>query len=731
MSGVVLGDLRLRWGRIGIIFWGMSFLATDFQIQWSALTAERVAPDIERALARAEERIAALEAGPEGEPTFENVLLALEEATEELSLAWGKVSHLTSVCDSKPLREAHNRMLPKVSAFFAKIPLNERLWGVVKRYEATEEAAKLTGARRRFLEETVKDFRQYGADLPAEKKKRLEEIQSELAQVTQKYSENVLDSTNEWELIVEEESRLKGLPESAKEAARRNALAKGLGTEEAPKWRFTLHMPSQEPFMTYLEDDGLRRKMWEGATTIGGRGEWDNSELVARILRLRHEKARLLGKENFADLVLERRMAKTGEAALEFGEDLFGRAKAAFDEESRALEVFRAAEKKTELEPLEPWEMAFWAEKQRKALFDFDEEELRPYFPIGRVIDGMFEIVQRVFGLRIQEREAVFREPGTEGEIPEGAVEVWHPEVKFYDLRDEAGRHLGSFYADWHPRESKRGGAWMNYLLTGEPAREATGVREPHLGLICGNLTPSVGTRPALLTHREVETIFHEFGHLLHHLLGEVEIKSLNGVNVAWDFVELPSQIMENWCWERESLDLFARHFETGERIPEVLFRKMVAARNYRSASAMMRQLSFGKLDLELHVNYERLADADLEAEVRAMLAEYLPRMKTESPTILRRFTHLFGSSTGYAAGYYSYKWAEVLDADAFTRFQNEGIFSPAVGRDFVEKILSRGNSEDPSVLFRDFMGRDPDLNALLVRSGLGGELEERKKGEG
>jgi oligopeptidase A len=697
------------------------FLNSRFHVCWSALTPERVGPDIEEALQKAQERIDALTGLPAEGLTFEGCLLALEEATEELSIAWGKVSHLTSVCDSKELREAYNRLLPRVSEFFAKIPLNEKLWGVIKRYEATEEAAGLQGTRRRFLEETVKDFRQYGADLPPEKKERLEKIQSELAQLTQKYSENVLDSTNEWELIVEEEARLKGLPESAKEAARRSALAKGHGSEEAPKWRFTLHMPSQEPFMTYLEDDGLRRKMWEGATSIGGRGDWDNQGLIQQILTLRNEKARLLGKENFADLVLERRMAKTGAAALAFGEDLFQRTKAAFDEESHELEVFKSASTREPLEPLQPWEMAFWAEKQRKALYDLDEEALRPYFPIDRVIDGMFEIVQRVFGLRLKEREVIFREPGSviDEDADDGLVEVWHPEVKFYELYDGSGRALGSFYADWHPRESKRGGAWMNYLITGDPAPNGSGHRGPHLGLICGNLTPAVGETPALLTHREVETIFHEFGHLLHHLLGEVEVKSLNGVNVAWDFVELPSQIMENWCWERESLDLFARHYESGETIPEPLYRKMVAAKNYRAASAMMRQLSFGKLDLELHVHFEKYAGKDLEEEVQALLKEYLPRMKTRSPTIIRRFTHLFGSATGYAAGYYSYKWAEVLDADAFTRFQKEGIFNPEVGRDFVEKILSKGNSEEPMELFVGFMGREPDLNALLVRSGL------------
>jgi oligopeptidase A len=295
---------------------------------------------------------------------------------------------------------------------------------------------------------------------------------------------------------------------------------------------------------------------------------------------------------------------------------------------------------------------------------------------------------------------------------------VWHPEVRYYDLFDRHDRRLGGFYADWYPRESKRGGAWMNYLITGGPV--AGGQRAPHLGLVCGNLTPPAEGRPALLTHHEVETVFHEFGHLLHHLLGEVEIKSLNGVNVAWDFVELPSQLMENWCWERESLDLIARHHQTGERLPDDLFDRMVAARNFRSACAMMRQVAFARMDLMLHVqagDFARLPD--VEPAARALIADCLIPTRPPAPTILKRFGHVFSDPVGYAAGYYSYKWAEVLDADAFTRFLSEGLFSEKVGSDFVEHILSRGNSVDPAELYRAFMGRDPDLGALLRRNGL------------
>ncbi len=678
------------------------FLATDFEIRWSQLKPEQIVPGIEEALRRAQESVDRIAQQDLGGVTFESTFLALEKATEPLTLAWGKVTHLQSVADSPALREAHNEMLPKVSAFYAKIPLNSALWERLKAFASTPAAGALRGVYRRFLDETVADFRQQGADLPVEKKARLEALQSELAQITQKYSENVLDSTNAWQLVIDDEARLAGLPAQAKAAARRSAESKGLGTPEKPAWRFTLHMPSQEPFMVYLQDGALRRQMWEAAIGVGARPAHDNGPLIPKILALRAEKATLLGKSHFADLALERRMAKSGARALQFIEDLEKRAREAFRRECRELEEFKAQQTGAAPGPLAPWELAFWSEKLRKARYDFDEEVLRQYLPMDRVVTGLFELASRVFGLTIAER----------------SVEVWHPEVKFYDVRDRKRRTVGSFYADWHPRESKRGGAWMNYLITGGPRPD--GHRDPHLGLICGNMTPPVGNKPALLTHREVETIFHEFGHLLHHLLGEVEIKSLNGVNVAWDFVELPSQIMENWCWERESLDLFARHHETGAPIPDDIFGKMVAAKNFRSACATMRQVAFAKADLVLHARAgEFTSEADVEPKLRDIVADCLTPTEPPAPTIVKRFTHLFADPVGYAAGYYSYKWAEVLDADAFTRFKQEGIFNPATGAAFVEHILSKGNSADPAELYRGFMGREPDLNALLRRSGL------------
>ena len=723
------------------------FLDPSFEIRWSQLRPELIEPAIATALARAQAAIDAIAARDLGALTFDNTFLALERATEELNVAWGKVTHLQSVADSPPLREAHNRMLPPVSAFYAKISLNAGLWLRLKTFAGAPAAAELRGIHRRFLEETVADFKQAGADLPPAQRARLEALQSELAQLTQKYAENVLDATNAWQLVVEDEARLRGLPARAGAAARQNAGRKGYGTAEKPAWRFTLQAPSQEAVMTYAEDEDLRRWLWAAAVAVGTLEPYANADLIQRILARRAEKAALLGQPHFADLVLERRMAKNGARALDFIADLQQRAQAAFARECRELEEFKAqraggvaggasqfpsdrlsgdmgetpmprgtgvspvglsGRSETEMRPaagpLKAWEVAYWAEQLRQARYAFDEEALRPYFPMERVISGMFELAHRVFGLRIAER-------------PAGSVEVWHPEVKFYEMHDARGRHVGSFYADWYPREAKRGGAWMNYLITGGP--QADGTRAPHLGVICGNLTPPLDGRPALLTHREVETIFHEFGHLLHHLLGEVEIKSLNGVNVAWDFVELPSQIMENWCWERASLDLFARHHATGDPIPAELFAKMNAAKNFRSACTIMRQVQLAKMDLLLHVRTGEFLEGDIEARARAAVADTMIPTEPPARTLVQRFTHIFGDPVGYASGYYSYKWAEVLDADAFTRFRREGLFNPQVGAEFVEHILSRGNSAEPMELYRRFMGREPDLTALLLRCGL------------
>jgi oligopeptidase A len=666
-----------------------------FRIPFDRIRAEHVEPAVKELLAEARVRIDALAADPEPR-TFDNTLTALDEITEPLDETMAVVRHLESVATYPELRAVYNAVQPEVSAFYSGIPLHSGLWQAIRSYAAISEAASLTGTRRRFLTKTIDSFRRHGADLDQAGKAKLEAIDVELATLTTRFSENVLDATNAFELVITDEARLAGLPASAVAGARESASQKGLDG-----WRFTLQAPSYTPVMMYLDDSEVRRQMYQEYAVRASSGNYDNTQILKRILQLRRDKAELLGFRNFADFVLHDRMAHTGERAEEFLKDLKRKTEAHFERENRGLLEFRRNLEGPEAPELQPWEIGYYAEKQRLALYDFDEEALRPYFPLERVVDGLFETVRRLYGIRVEE------EPG---------APAWDPQVRYYAVYDRGDSFIGGFYADWYPRENKRGGAWMDALITGYPRPD--GFR-PHLGLICGNLTPPLSDRPSLLTHHEVTTIFHEFGHLLHHLLSRVEVRSLAGTNVAWDFVELPSQIMENWCWEREPLDLFARHYQTGEPIPEDLFRKMVRARNFRSANAQMRQLGFGFVDLALHIDYRPERDGDVIAYTRGILQQYSPAPLPPDHAMIAAFTHLFSNPVGYGAAYYSYKWAEVLDADAFTRFRTNGIFSPEIGAEFRDTILSRGDSEDPAELYRRFMGRDPDPNALLERSGL------------
>ena len=644
----------------------------------------------------ARQRIDALAADPEPR-TFDNTLAALDQITEPLDDAMAVVRHLESVATYPELRAAYNAVQPEVSAFYSGIPLHAGLWKALQSYSVTAEAGALSGTRRRFLTKTVDSFRRHGADLDPAGKARLEAIDIELATVTTKFSENVLDATNAFELLITEEAGLAGLPPSAIAAARESAAQKGVAG-----WRFTLQAPSYTPVMTYLDDAAVRREIYHAYAVRSSSGRYDNRAALSRILELRRAKAELLGFRNFADFVLHDRMAHSGERAEEFLKDLKRKTEAQFARENCDLQEFRRGVEGPDAPALQPWDVAYYAEKQRVALYDFDEEALRPYFPLERVVDGLFEIVRRLYGIRVA------AEPG---------VPAWDPQVRYFAVYGREENFLGGFYADWYPRENKRGGAWMDALMAGYPT--SPGGFKPHLGLICGNLTPPLPDRPALLTHQEVTTIFHEFGHLLHHLLSRVEVRSLAGTNVAWDFVELPSQIMENWCWERAPLDLFARHYQTGAPIPDDLFQKMLRARNFRSANTQMRQLGFGFMDLALHIDYSPERDGDAIGYTRGILQQYAPAPLPPDHALVAGFTHLFSSPVGYGAGYYSYKWAEVLDADAFTRFRTGGIFSAEVGAEFRDKILARGDSEDPAELYRAFMGRDPDPDALLERSGL------------
>jgi oligopeptidase A len=692
------------------------YLNESFHIPWSELKPENIVPDMTLALKRAESEMETIRNLPPEEIDFASIPLQFCQAQEELSEAWNIVSHLDQVRNSEALREAYNEMLPEVTAFGTKVLLDQTIWNQVKVFAGSPEAQSLDDQEKRLLDELVADFVEAGADLSEDKRRRLEELSTELAQATQKFSENVLDSTNAWQKNIVDESLLEGLPPSAKIAALETAKQK-----EMDGWLFTLHAPSIMPIMKYLADSSIRKEFWEASSKIGWEGEQDNTDLIRTILELRQEKAVLLGKKDYADVVLERRMAGSGARADEFVSDLKEKTTLAFGRENDQLIAFKGEKTGDTDELLEPWEHSYWSEKQMKEKYDFDEEDMRPYLPIDSVLSGMFSLATKIFRLRIEERSTSHNgQPANPVQGDERQpIDVWHPEVKFYEVFDSKDhRHLGSFYADWHPRPDKRSGAWMNYFKMGLPG-DNDSPRGPHLGLMCGNMTAPVDGKPALLTHYEANTVFHEFGHLLHHLCAEVKFKRLSMGTVPWDYVELPSQIMENWLWERESLDLFARHHETSEPIPVELFDKLVRARNYHAGFMQMRQLFLGKMDLLLHrkliiEGYENLEDA-----LEPLIKDYRAKLKTIPPTIARQFGHIFSDPVGYACAYYSYKWSEVLDADAFTRFKKEGILNPETGMSFRECILSKGNSKPAEELFRDFMGRDPDPHALLERSAL------------
>lgn len=679
-------------------------LSDSYRIPFHRIGAEHVAPGVRQALSEAQADVDQVAAGV-GAPTWENTLQRLDDTLQRLGRRVAPASHLVSVRETPELREAYNEVLPELSAFFSRLPLNQALWERVRAYVATDEARALKGLRRRHLAKTVQEFLRAGADLPADKKKRLEALRVELAQLQQKFSENVLDATAAYEYLVTDAGRLEGVPEAARRRAQTKATEKG---QEG--WLITLDYPSVEPILKYSADRELRREIHVAYTTRCRDGEHDNRGLLARILRLREEIASILGYASFPDYILEDRMAKTGERALAFERDLVERTRPYWTRDVDELRSFAASQG---IDALEPWDVAYLQEKLRKKRYDIDDEALRPYFPLDQVLDGLFEIVRRTFGFRVQERTI---------------EEVWHADARFYEIFAEDGTHVGSFYTDWFPRKEKRQGAWMNDFITGGPRSDGFA---PHLGVICGNFTPPDDGAPALLTHREVETTFHEFGHLLHHCTSRVEIPGRAGINVAWDWVELPSQLMENWCWERDALDLFARHHETGEPFPEELFQRMMAARRFMGGWAQMRQLSFGTVDLALHGELAPMLLAAAGAEAgtsidepqgdkvldfaQERLLEFSPSPRFAELHVLTSFTHIFAG--GYAAGYYSYLWSEVLDADVFTRFRSEGIFNAKTGRDYVDCILSRGDSEDPEALFVEFMGRNPDPGALLERN--------------
>jgi oligopeptidase A len=664
---------------------------------FSRIKPEHVVPAVQQLLA--DNRKAIAELTPPGKTyTWANLVAVLEDLDDRLNKAWAPVSHLNSVANSDELRDAYNACLPMLSEYATEIGQNEALYQAYQSLSESDEAKGFDEAQRKIIDNALRDFRLSGVALPPEQKARYKEIAQELSKLCSQFQDNLLDATNGWRKHIEDDSLLVGIPETSLNLAKQTAEREGLSG-----WVFNLEFPSYLAVMTYADNRELRRELyWAFCTRASDQGpnagKWDNSELMERILALRHEEAQLLGYRNFAELSLATKMAQSTDAVISFLEDLSRRSLPVARKDLEELRAFAAEQHG--LDQLESWDIGYYAEKLRQHSYALSEEEVKPYFPAPKVIQGMFAVVERLYGLTIEQREG---------------IDVWNPEVGFYEIRDAGGEIRGCFYLDLYARPKKRGGAWMDDCVTRR--RLDSGVQVPVAFLTC-NFTPPVGSDPSLLRHEEVLTLFHEFGHGLHHMLTRVDHLGVSGIHgVEWDAVELPSQFMENFCWEREALDLLSGHYQTGARIPDELFDKMIAARNFQSGMGMVRQLEFSLFDFRIHREYDPATGGRVYPildEVRQQTAVFIPPAFNRFP---HSFSHIFAG--GYAAGYYSYKWAEVLSSDAYSLFEEKGIFHRETGRSFLEKILERGGSRKAMDMFVDFRGREPQIDALLRHNGI------------
>lgn len=665
---------------------------------FSSIRPEHVKPAIEQILADNRAAIARILAQQNGTPTWAGLVLAMDELHDRLGKAWSPVSHLNAVCNSAELREAYEGCLPLLSAYWTELGQNRELFKAYESLAAGSEAKGFDVAQKTILEHALRDFRLSGIDLPAEQQQRYAEIQTRLSELGSRFSNQLLDATQAWTKHVTDEAALAGLTESAKAQMQAAAQAK-----ELDGWLISLEFPSYYAVMTYAEDRALREEVYAAYCTRASdqgpnAGQNDNGPVMQEILDLRQELSRLLGFANFAELSLATKMAETPEQVLNFLRDLAVRSKPFAAQDLAQLKAYAAEQG---CPTLSSWDASYFGEKLREARYSVSQEALREYFPIDKVLSGLFAIVQKLYGIQIRELND---------------FERWHPDVRLFEI-EENGQHVGRFYFDLYARANKRGGAWMDGAR--DRRRTAGGdLQSPVAYLVC-NFTPAVGGKPALLTHDEVTTLFHEFGHGLHHLLTRVEHAGASGINgVAWDAVELPSQFMENWCWEPEGLALISGHYETGAPLPQDLLEKMLAAKNFQSGLMMVRQLEFSLFDFELHATHgDGRSVLDVIEAIRDEVAVMRPPAYNR---FANSFAHIFAG--GYAAGYYSYKWAEVLSADAFSRFEEEGVLNPATGAAFRDAILAKGGSQEPMALFVAFRGREPSIDALLRHSGLSEE---------
>ncbi|MCU7873205.1 MAG: oligopeptidase A [Candidatus Thiodiazotropha sp. (ex Lucinoma borealis)] len=661
---------------------------------FSSITPDMVEPAIDQLLQDNRQTIEQL-LNTQIDFTWKNLVEPLEKMEDRLSRTWSPVSHMNAVVNNDELRAAYNASLPKLSEYATEIGQNRQLCDAYKR---VKDQADLNQAQQQLLHNALLDFRLSGVDLDQKKKQRFKEISQELSRLTTKFEENLLDATHAWNKLISDQAALQGLPESALALAKQTAAQR-----DQTGWLLTLDFPSYLPVMTYADDRQLRQEVYQAFATRASdkgpdAGQWDNSEGMEQLLKLRHEQAQLLGFTNYAERSLARKMAATTDQVMTFLTDLAERSHAQAEQELKELQVF--AETEFGIKDLQAWDIGYYSEKLRQQRHNISQEELKPYFPETRVVPGMFAVVERLYGIHIKEVSG---------------VDSWHPDVRFFEIHDKEQHLRGQFYLDLYARPKKRGGAWMDECAS----RFFTDTVDqlPVAYLTC-NFSPPVDGKPALFTHDEVQTLFHEFGHGLHHLLTKIDYPAVSGINgVAWDAVELPSQFMENWCWEKEALALISGHVDSGEPIPDELYQRMYAARNFQSAMQMVRQLEFSLFDFRIHREY----DPEKGGRIYDILEQVRQQVSVIRAPTWNRFAHGFSHifAGGYAAGYYSYKWAEVLSADAFSLFEERGIFNPDMGQAFLQEVLEQGGSRDAMELFVAFRGREPEIEPLLRHCGI------------
>ena len=672
-------------------------LETSDLPQFSKIKPEHIQPAVEQLIQECRKTTEQVLNQPNF--SWENFCQPLAEVNERLSRAWSPVSHLNAVKNSPELREVYQACLPLLAEYGTWVGQHQGLYNAYLQLKNSAEFANYSQAQKKAIENSLRDFELSGISLPPEQQKRYGEIVTRLSELNSQFSNNVLDATMGWEKIVTDENQLKGLPESALQAAKQSAQNKGV-----EGYRFTLEIPSYLPVMTYCENRQLREEMYRAFVTRASEqgpnaGKWDNSAVMEEILTLRVELAKLLGFEHYTDLSLATKMAENPQQVFDFLENLAVRCKPQGEKELAELEEFcKTTENVT---ALEPWDITFYSEKQKQTQYSINDEELRPYFPEDRVLSGLFELIKRIFNIRAVERFG---------------VDTWHKDVRFFDLIDETDEVRGSFYLDLYAREHKRGGAWMDDCIGRK--RNADGSLQKPVAYLTCNFNAPIGDQPALFTHDEVTTLFHEFGHGIHHMLTQIDIGEVAGINgVPWDAVELPSQFLENWCWEEQALAFISGHYQTGEPLPKEKLTQLLKAKNFQAAMFVLRQLEFGLFDFRLHHNYQPNKANQILDQLKSVKQQVAVIKGVEWARTPHSFSHIFAG--GYAAGYYSYLWAEVLSADAYSRFEEEGIFNPTTGKSFLDEILTRGGSEEPMTLFERFRGRKPTLDALLRHKGI------------